>query len=139
MRSSRCVPAVLALGALVMVATPAATAEPTVADVGRGVFEQYCSGCHGVGGKGDGPFVKYLKVPPPDLTAIAKQHGGTFPDTAVAETIDGQKAFPGHGTSDMPIWGERFGYVVPGTTAKQASVRGEVTLLVAYLRSIQQK
>lgn len=139
MRKSGCVPAVLALGALVMVARPAAGAEPTVADVGRGVFEQYCSGCHGIGGKGDGPFVKYLKTPPPDLTTIAKRQGGTFPETEIAEMIDSRKPFPGHGTADMPIWGERFGHMVPGTTAKEASIRGEVTLLVAYLRSIQQK
>lgn len=132
---------VLATGALAL-ATPAGSqgsAETTVADVGRGVFEQYCSSCHGVGGKGDGSFAKYLKAPPPDLTQIAKRNGGSFPDTKIADMIDGRSPFPGHGTSGMPVWGERFGDVVPGSPAKEASVRHEVILLVAYLRSIQQK
>ena len=139
MRKSVCVPAVLALATLGMVATSAAGEEPTVADVGRGVFERYCSGCHGVGGKGDGSFVKYLKAPPPDLTMLAKRNGGTFPDTKVAALIDGREPNAGHGTSDMPIWGERFGSSAPNSPAKGASIRGEEILLVAYLRSIQQK
>ena len=140
MRKSGSLAATLAIGALALAAQVGGQEkETTVADVGRGVFEQYCSNCHGVGGKGDGTFAKYLKTAPPDLTQIAKRQGGTFPETEIAEMIDGRKAFPGHGTADMPIWGQRFGSVVPGTTAKQASIRHEVILLVAYLRSIQQK
>ena len=50
--------------------------------------------------------MKYLKAPPPDLTLIAKRNGGTFPDTKIADLIDGrQPKNAGHGTSDMPIWG----------------------------------
>ncbi len=138
MRKSGVLPAVLALGAL-MVATPAASQETTVADVGRGFFHQYCSGCHGLEGKGDGAFIPYLKAPPPDLTTIAKRRGGNFPETELLEMIDGRRPFPAHGTRDMPIWGERFAPLATAPQATQASIRGQVILLVAYLRSIQQK
>ncbi len=138
MRESGYLLAVLALSALV-VATPAASQETTVADVGRGFFQQYCSGCHGLDGKGDGAFVPYLKAPPADLTTIAKRRGGTFPETEIAEIIDGRRRFPAHGTSEMPIWGQRFADAAPSPQAKLASARGQVIVIVAYLRSIQQK
>jgi mono/diheme cytochrome c family protein len=129
---------VLALGAVV-IATPVASQEATVADVGRGYFQQYCSGCHGLDGKGDGAFAPYLKAPAPDLTTIAKRRGGTFPETEIAQIIDGRRPFPAHGSPEMPIWGQRFVDVAPSPQAKQASSRGQVILFVAYLRSIQQK
>ena len=140
MKRSGALAAAFSIGALAFAAQVGGQqSETTVADVGRGVFEQYCASCHGVDGKGGSDFTKYLKTPPPDLTQVAKRNGGTFPETKLADWIDGREPFPGHGTREMPIWGQRFGSVVPGTTAKQASIRHEVILLIAYLRSIQQK
>jgi len=127
-----------ALGIL-LIAWPAHSQDVTVADVGRGFFQQYCSGCHGPEGKGDSPFAAYLKVPPPDLTMISKRRGGTFPETEVAEIIEGRRVLAGHGSREMPSWGLRFGETAPESPAKQASARGQVVVLVAYLRSIQQK
>src|SRR5690242_7166046 len=46
---------------------------------GRTMYKQYCAVCHGEEGKGQGPFASTLKVPPADLTALAKRHGGKFP------------------------------------------------------------
>jgi mono/diheme cytochrome c family protein len=131
-------PVVLVAGALAA-AMPAPAQEVTVAEVGRGFFQQYCSGCHGPEGKGDGAFAAYLKAPPPDLTTIAKRRGGSFPETEVAQIIDGRKPMAAHGTAEMPIWGQRFVEAAPGAQGKQASARGQITLFVAYLRSIQQK
>jgi len=36
------------------------------ADIARGkdVYQRHCQSCHGVGGRGDGPDAKTLKVPP---------------------------------------------------------------------------
>lgn len=129
---------VSAVGASLL-ASPPWSQEVTVGDVGRGYFQQYCSGCHGLEGKGDGAFAAYLKAPPPDLTTLAKRRGGTFPETEVAQIIDGRKPMAAHGTTEMPIWGERFVSAAPGPQATQASARGQITLFVAYLRSIQQK
>ena len=41
---------------------------------GQATFAANCTGCHGVGGEGNGPMAKDLKVPPADLTA---PHVGT--------------------------------------------------------------
>ncbi|HTO07570.1 MAG TPA: c-type cytochrome [Myxococcota bacterium] len=140
MRKSGGLTVALAIGTLAFAAEVGGQEkETTVADVGRKVFEQYCASCHGVDGKGGGEFATYLKTPPPDLTQIAKRHGGTFPETKLADWIDGREPFPGHGTREMPIWGQRFGSMVGETTGKQASIRQESILLIAYLRSIQQK
>jgi mono/diheme cytochrome c family protein len=128
----------MSLGAL-LAAHPAASQEVTVADVGRDYFQRYCASCHGVEGKGDGSFASLLKTPPPDLTTLAKRNGGSFPDLRVAEVIDGRRPLAGHGTREMPIWGERFGESIAGAPATQSAIRGHVLLFVAYLRSIQQK
>jgi len=37
-----------------------------------------CAVCHGVDGKGDGPFVNFLNVDMPDLTMYAKNNNGLF-------------------------------------------------------------
>jgi mono/diheme cytochrome c family protein len=37
--------------------------------LGRPVFDQYCSTCHGDAGKGDGQNASNLTPPPPDFTA----------------------------------------------------------------------
>ena len=122
-----------------LLSASAQSQEITVAEVGRGFFQQYCSGCHGLEGKGNGAFAAYLKVPPPDLTLIAKRRGGNFPDTEIAEIVDGKRAVAAHGTREMPIWGQRFGEDASSSPAPLASARGQVLVLVAYLRSIQQK
>ena len=129
--------AILGFGAM-LAAQPAWSEEVTLADVGRDQFQRYCSACHGPEGKGDGPFVPYLKTPPPDLTTLAKRNGGKFPDIKVADIVDGRTAMPAHGTGEMPIWGQRFGQTMKSPMTG-AAVRGEIALFVAYLRSIQQK
>jgi mono/diheme cytochrome c family protein len=139
MRTSRWIALSVATLGISLFARAAHSQEMTVAEVGRGFFQQYCSGCHGLEGKADGAFAAYLKVPPPDLTTIAKRRGGTFPDTEIAEIIDGRRPLAAHGTRDMPIWGQRFGDVASDSPAPRAAARGQVILLVAYLRSIQQK
>lgn len=110
----------------------------TVADVGRDYYLRYCSTCHGESGKGDGPTAQILTKQPADLTTIAARSGGEFPALRVAEVIDGRREVIGHGTREMPIWGERFGeLVVRGAPGEQSAIRGQVLLLVEYLRSIQ--
>src|SRR5262249_7228591 len=47
---------------------------PTADSVGRGqkLFGIYCTPCHGIGGKGDGPVTPRF-IPPPDLTSAPVQ------------------------------------------------------------------
>src|SRR5277367_6830526 len=85
---------------------PAATSPPPKS--GAGTYKEYCAACHGRTGKGDGPAVSALKVRPPDLTNLARRHGGKFPNTYVAEVLRNGVVLDAHGTAEMPIWGPLF-------------------------------
>jgi mono/diheme cytochrome c family protein len=111
---------------------------PTLAELGKEPFLQHCSTCHGREGRGDGPMKDLLKDAPLDLTAIAKRRGGTFSSTEIAEIIDGRRDLTAHGTRSMPVWGTEFGRNRGGTLGKEMAIRGDIHLLVEYLRSIQQ-
>ena len=104
---------------------------------GRDLFAVYCANCHGRTGIGDGPVVPALKVPPPDLTTLARRNGGVFPGAKVGVMLSGPRraALPAHGSSDMPVWGPIFRALDPSDT--QAAMR--VSNLVLYLESIQVK
>ncbi len=51
--------------------------------LGKGLYEQHCQLCHGVGGKGDGPGGAGLNPPPADLTIHVPLH----PDRSLFEFI----------------------------------------------------
>ncbi len=102
--------------------------------VGRASYERHCATCHGPDARGAGEFASLLRVPPPDLTAIAKRRSGVFEADEIARIIDGRSRARAHGSAEMPIWGERLG---AGGEKDESEVAGEIALLVAYLRSIQ--
>jgi mono/diheme cytochrome c family protein len=102
------------------------------------VFVQYCSACHGVHGRGDGPAAPALQPPPADLTRITQRHDGLFLVTALTAVIDGQTVIPAHGSREMPIWGVRFGERGGGGPAGKAVVHDVLRLLIDYLQAIQQ-
>jgi mono/diheme cytochrome c family protein len=105
---------------------------------GRQYFVRYCSACHGMTGRGDGPAASALRTPPADLTRIAQRRGGYFPVAEIAAFIDGRTVVPAHGSREMPIWGERFGEMVGGGSVGEEVVRGNLLVLIEYLQSIQQ-
>jgi hypothetical protein len=43
----------------------------------------------------------------PDLTLLARRHGGTFPEDEVRKIIDGRTTLPPHGSREMSVWGCR--------------------------------
>lgn len=104
---------------------------------GREVYAVYCASCHGKTGTGDGPVVPALKVRPPDLTTLARRHGGVFPSADVGVMLSGPRraALPAHGSDEMPVWGPIFRALDPSDS--QAARR--VANLVLYLESIQVK
>lgn len=104
---------------------------------GRELFAVYCAPCHGRTGVGDGPVVPALKVPPPDLTTLARRNGGIFPGAQVGVLLSGPRrtALPAHGSEDMPVWGPIFRALDPSDS--QAARR--VANLVLYLEAIQIK
>jgi mono/diheme cytochrome c family protein len=97
-------------------------------DIGKKEFEASCALCHGLGGKGDGPYEPVLQGPNlPDLTTISKRNGGVFPKERIYETIDGRASVATHGTPrEMPVWGNRF-------------EPARIEALVAYLDRLQAK
>jgi mono/diheme cytochrome c family protein len=91
---------------------------PTVSHLNAGehLFGTYCSPCHGQNGKGGGPVVAVLKVPPADLTAGMP-----------AEVSDGYIFWTiRNGGITMPSYGD-------------AMTPTEMWEVVLYLRSLQRR
>jgi mono/diheme cytochrome c family protein len=77
-------------------------------DLGKNEYELNCAVCHGLQGRGDGPYARILKTPLPDLTMLSQANGGTFPFQRVYDIIDGTEMIAAHGTRQMPIWGQTY-------------------------------
>jgi mono/diheme cytochrome c family protein len=113
-------------------------AQPSPAYVppGRQMFKEYCAACHGLDGKGRGPVAASLRKPPPDLTTLAKRHGGSFPEEYVTQLLHFGPGFLSHGSSEMPVWGPIFRDF---ENYNEAAVRKRIQNLCDYLESIQEK
>jgi mono/diheme cytochrome c family protein len=77
-------------------------------DYGQAEYLASCAGCHGERGRGNGPLALSLTVAPIDISLLAERNGGVFPFDHVTALIDGRNMVPGHGTRDMPVWGQRY-------------------------------
>ena len=125
-------------------ATPPGTAlaqQEEIAAVGQQEFRHACAVCHGLGGKGESVMttLNLLTVRPTDLTQLSKKHQGQFPFWRVYQIIDGREEVKGHGTRDMPIWGEVFRQSEGGQRVDETYAIGRLLALVYYIQSIQEK
>ena len=81
----------------------AAAAAPAPADAnGAALYRTWCAGCHGITGRGDGPNVKALPVPPArhaDAATMSQR-----PDDTLYDTIDGGGAIMNR-SARMPAFG----------------------------------
>ena len=102
---------------------------------GPDLYRFYCATCHGADGKGNGPVAEALKVPPPDLTVLARHHKGVFPAREVEWQVAGGAHVSAHGLGEMPVWGPIFRALDPS----DARARARIAALVAHIASIQQK
>jgi mono/diheme cytochrome c family protein len=108
--------------------------DPAAAAKGQTTYVRYCVSCHGPAGKGDGPLAGDLKVPVPDLRTMATRAGGQYPYDRVVRIVRSGEIVRGHGTVDMPAWGDVF-KKTKGT--EEATIDTAVRNLSHYLWSIQ--
>lgn len=92
---------------------------------GATLFRTHCASCHGESGQGDGMVGAALRTPPADLTVIARNNGGVFPDGMIVEFIDGTREVLAHGPRAMPVWGLIF------------QNRETIRKIVDYVRDLQ--
>ena len=120
--------------------TAVAQQEEMVA-VGKHEFRGHCAVCHGLGGKGESVIttLNLLTVRPTDLTQLSKKNKGQFPFWQVYRIIDGREEVKGHGTRDMPIWGDVFSQQEGGKLADETRAIGRILAIVHYIESIQEK
>jgi mono/diheme cytochrome c family protein len=103
---------------------------------GQEMYGTYCAVCHGTDAKGNGPAADALKVPPPDLTGLAKKEGGKYPAMRVSSIIRGDATLPAHGTKEMPVWGALFWNMSQG---HESEVQQRVANLNEYIEGLQAK
>ena len=108
---------------------------PTYVPPGKQTYKEYCAACHGFDGKGEGPAASALNRKPPNLTTLAKRHGGKFPDEYVKGVLLFGPGFSAHGASEMPVWGPIFRYV---ENYNEAAVRQRIKNLSQFIESIQE-
>lgn len=106
----------------------------TPANSGEEMFKSYCTPCHGLSGKGDGPAAAALKNPPANLTLLAKNNNGKFPDMHVAAVLKGGAGTPAHGSAEMPVWGPLFSQV---SSSKPGIVALRISNLSKYIETLQ--
>jgi mono/diheme cytochrome c family protein len=105
---------------------------------GAELYKQNCAVCHGNDAKGGGPPPASLPFTesPPDLTTLARRHGGKFPSAYVTSVLQSGVKMPDHGPSEMPVWGTLFNSM---TSSDKAKVAARIEELTDYLKSIQAK
>ncbi len=117
--------------------TAPVAAEDPVTLSGKQLYERYCAACHGVQGRGDGPVAGSFRIEVPDLTRIARRHGGKYPRDLVERIIDGRHILGAHGTRTMPVWGEDFSRQRIGDPNAEEATRTITLRLADYLWLLQ--
>ena len=112
------------------------TVKPVSAASGKEMFNAYCASCHGADAKGSGPAAAALKVPPADLTMLAKNNGGKYPAMKVSSALTGTAELAAHGNKDMPVWGPIFYHMSGGSSAMEQQ---RIANLNKYIESLQVK
>lgn len=103
---------------------------------GKQMYSNYCAPCHGVDGRGQGPVATALRTPPVDLTVLARNNHGKFPDTHIVTVLQNGSEITAHGSVEMPIWGPILGRMNQ-SNPQDRTLR--VSNLSRYLETLQVK
>ena len=90
-------------------------------------------------------MAKELEIRPADLTQLSANNGGTFPTDRVRNSIDGRAMEEaGHGTRQMPVWGNWFAFDVTAggllkadETKTQGEIQDRIGRITMYLKTLQ--
>jgi hypothetical protein len=77
-----------------------------------------------------------MRIPPADLTTLARRHDGKYPAGYVGAILMFGRDFAAHGADDMPVWGSRFKDLDP---THDPVGQHHVDDVVAYIATLQQK
>lgn len=117
---------------------------PAKFDLGKSEYDSKCAVCHGLAGKGDGPYVGLVDAKIADLSSLARRNNGVFPFQRVQEVIDGRQTFKAHGPREMPIWG--LDYLAKSAQSykdvpydPEVFVRTRILALTEYIYRLQAK
>jgi mono/diheme cytochrome c family protein len=114
-----------------------ASAEAGETDSGKQLYIQYCSSCHGIAGRGNGPVTPYLKIKVPDLTLLKKNNKGIYPLSKVMSAIDGSRAVRAHGDREMPVWGEIFRKEAEAAKYTELTSLLKTQMIAQYVATLQ--
>jgi mono/diheme cytochrome c family protein len=133
----------LFVAALTALIAGAYAAEPAKT-MGQREYDGHCAVCPGTAGKGDGPFAGIIETKLPDLTTLSKRNGGVFPVERIYAVLEGTAPLKAHGTSVMPIWGQRYRleaaeYYRDVPYDDRPFVRARILSLTEYLSKLQVK
>ena len=103
---------------------------------GEVLYKQFCAACHGAHTLGNGPAASTLKTQSPDLTTLAKRHGGKFPHDYVSGVLLFGPGTSAHGSSNMPTWGPIFQTIDRNS---ERAAQNRIRNLADYLASLQRK
>jgi mono/diheme cytochrome c family protein len=134
------------LGAALIGCMGPAYAQDKKFDFGKREYDSNCANCHGLKGKGDGPYKPFLTKSPSDLTLLSKKNAGVFPFHSVYAIIDGRQDVAAHGPREMPIWGAQysiksaeFDMEMPYLYPPEGFVRSRILALTEYISRLQPK
>lgn len=109
---------------------PRAADDSAAVSAGAAQYAQHCALCHGNDLTGSGPFPPPYRKPP-DLTTLAKRHGGKFPEAYIASVLRSGPTIPAHRPLEMPI--------LATTHVNQAQFDAWIRDLTAFIKSRQAK
>src|SRR5690625_4043409 len=113
--------------------TDGAFTEVITVERGHAAFVTSCASCHGEDGRDDGPVAEFLTIPVPDLTLLANEYDGHFPEELVFNTLDGRRNVPAHASREMPVWGK----LSADGEAGEEDIWQRTGELVEYIRRMQ--
>jgi len=99
-------------------------------------YNAYCAGCHGVDGRGAGRASQYCTVKPSNLTKLAENNKGVYPEQRVCEVLRNGTGHLAHGVGYMPVWKPLLTSMngdAPETTEQR------IKNLASYIETLQER